>query len=189
MSDELLYRMLLEKPDEGCSELLTQYTGLVYALAKRRLGGICSREELEELCEDILFSFYQQREKIDLSRGTIASLLSKMTVNMCIDRYRKTETVKGRAESEQTELTEVIVDRKKSPAEQAELTERKHTLLGAVRSLGEPDSSIVIWRYYFGETASEIAHRLSMRTGTVEMRLRRALEKLRIRLGGDADAL
>lgn len=189
MSDEQLHKLLLEKPEKGCSELLSQYTGLVYAIAKKRLGGICSQEELEELCEDVLFSFYSKREQIDLTRGSFASLLSKMTVHMCIDRYRKTTTVKGKAEAEQTELSDFIVDTNQTPDKQAEQTERRQKLLHAIRNLGEPDSSIVIWRYYFGETVSAIAHRLSMRTGTVEMRLRRALEKLRKQLGGDADAL
>ncbi len=188
MSDEELRKLLLEKPESGCKQLLEQYTGLVYAVARRKLSGCLTEEELEELCSDVLFSFYQKREQIDLKRGSIAGLLATMTANLCIDKMRRRSTLAGKNEAAQTELTETIEDDTPSPDTQYLEKERNQVLIDAVHSLGEPDCSIVLWRYFFGQSAAEIGERLSMRKGTVEQRLLRALEKLRKRLGGEADA-
>ena len=48
-----------------------------------------------------------------------------------------------------------------------------------VRALGEPDSEIILRRYYFGQTSKEIGAALGMKPNTVDQRLSRALKKLR----------
>ncbi len=183
MTDEALLVQLQQDPQKGCRLLLEEYTGFVLAIVRRKLGN-CSPQEHEELVSDILFTFWQKREQIDLSRGTIQALLATVAVRMCIDRYRKQSTI---PQTEDLDAAEEVADAAPTPEEAAVASERKKTLMNAIRSLGEPDSSIVLWKYYFGETAAAIAERLSMRTGTVEMRLNRAKQKLQKLLGGDAD--
>ena len=62
--------------------------------------------------------------------------------------------------------------------------EQKQLLLTAIHGLSESDQELLIRKYYCGETAAEIAGSLSLRTGTVEMRLSRARQKLRAMIGG-----
>lgn len=183
MEDAVLLTQLLKNPQEGCQSLMNEYTGLVLSIVRCRLSGQ-SPQEHEELVSDILFSFYQKREQIDLARGTIRSLLITMAVRMCIDYYRGK---KNAPETEELNEDAVIADSEPNPEEKVIQAEDKSKLIAAIRSLGEPDSSIIIWKYYFGETALTIAERLSMRTGTVEMRISRAKDKLKKLLGGDAD--
>ena len=52
-------------------------------------------------------------------------------------------------------------------------------LIDAVKSLGEPDSSIFIRKYYLGQKNKDIAKELKMRQGTVNTRISRGLDKLR----------
>lgn len=187
-TDAELLRLMREHPEEGCSQLLRQYTGLVLAIVRRRLGGcvFCTPEDMEELTGDILFSFWQQRERIDPERGTVRALLATKTGRSCIDWYR-THSVRSAVQAAEP-LDETMADDSDSPEDIALSAERKTELLQAVRALGEPDCEILIRKYYSGETAAAIAQRLSMRTGTVEMRISRALKKLRTMLGGDDDA-
>ena len=57
--------------------------------------------------------------------------------------------------------------------------ELKKTLIDAVKSLGEPDSEIIIRKYYFGETTRQISNRLSMTINAIDTRASRALKRLR----------
>ena len=47
------------------------------------------------------------------------------------------------------------------------------------KSLGEPDSEIIIRKFYFGETSKQIAERLAMTVSAIDTRASRALKKLR----------
>ena len=57
-------------------------------------------------------------------------------------------------------------------------------LLEAVKDLGEPDSTIFIRKYYFGQKNIDIAKELHMSKGTVNMRISRGLKKLKKILEG-----
>jgi RNA polymerase sigma-70 factor (ECF subfamily) len=62
--------------------------------------------------------------------------------------------------------------------------ETRHTLIRAVKALGEPDCTIILRKYYLGETAKEIAKRVHLSQNAVEKRIARNLKKLRNVLGG-----
>jgi RNA polymerase sigma-70 factor (ECF subfamily) len=55
----------------------------------------------------------------------------------------------------------------------------KSELIRRVKSLGEPDSTILICRYYFNMRTKEIAQRVGLKENAVDQRLRRALVKLK----------
>lgn len=188
VTDAELLKLLRERPEEGCTALLRQYTGLVLAIVRRKLGGctFCSAEDMEELTSDILFSFWQQRERIDPEKGSIRALLAVSASRRCIDWYRARA---AKPVSEPLEpFAETVADPALTPEDVCLTKERRQQLMQAILSLGEPDAEILIRKYYAGETASVIAERLSMRTGTVEMRISRAYQKLRNKLEGGAES-
>ena len=49
-------------------------------------------------------------------------------------------------------------------------------------SLGEPDSTIVIQKFYYNKTSRQIAELLSMKPSAVRMRVKRSGEQLRAAL-------
>ena len=182
VTDTDLLAVLREHPEQGCRYLLEEYTGMVLAVCRKKLGGCCTDEDIEELAGDILFEFYQKREQLSADRGSIRGLLAVMAGRRCIDFYRAR---RSRTEPQPLDSTEeTYADAAESPEEHMLSAERRRTLLAAVAALGEPDKEIIISKYYYGETSAEIADRLSMRTGTVEMRLSRARQKLKAMLGG-----
>ena len=60
-------------------------------------------------------------------------------------------------------------------------------VLCAIEELGEPDSSIIFRKYYYGESSKDIARAISMSVSTVDTRAHRALNKLRKKFGGNEE--
>lgn len=190
VSDAELIKLLRTQPEEGCKALLEQYTGMVLAICRRRLGGLCTAEDIEELTSDILFMFWQKRDTLSDERGNIRALLSTMAYRRCIDYYRSNSTRLSTRTQPVEEIAEFLPDENPTPEEQAVTAERSALLMDALRRLDPADADLIIRKYYRGETAAAIAETLGMRTGTVEMRLSRIRQKLRSILegGGNDDA-
>lgn len=183
MNDTELLHLLRDNPEQGCRHLIEQYSGIVLAVVRRKLGGVCTREDMEELSSDILFSVWQMRDRIAEEKGTLRGLVVTVAGRRCIDWYRA-QTNKPERHSLDT-AERVIPNVALTPEEAAVTAEQKQTMMEAINTLNETDREILIRKYYCGETAAEIAERLSMRTGTVEMRISRAKQKLRTMIGGE----
>lgn len=189
MSDTELVALLQQQPEEGCRALLAQYTGFVLSVVRRRIGGVCSAEEIEELVSDVLFDCYQQRHRIELQKGSLRGLLATMTMHRCTDWYRQYAAQRQRSAQVEESQMLYVADKALTPEEQYLQKERCEQLYAMMQQLSETDRNIIMWKYYFGESAPEIAQRLSMRVGAVEMRISRAKKKLRKLMGGDEDAV
>lgn len=75
MFDQSLLRLIKKKPNRGMSALMDRYTGLVYSAVKNRISGICTEEDIEEIVSDVFVAFYNQVDKIDTEKGSLASYL------------------------------------------------------------------------------------------------------------------
>ena len=62
--------------------------------------------------------------------------------------------------------------------------ELRREVLNAIKNLGEPDSSILIRKFYFGESSKDIANALKLTVSNVDTRTHRSLDKLRKIFGG-----
>ncbi len=189
MSDEELLHLLLHDPEEGCRVLLTEYSGFVLAVVRRRIGSCCVPQEAEELVSDILFEFYQRRTQIDLQRGSIRALLATITMHRCTDWYRHYAAQQAKATQVGTECLSEIPAATPDPEAQYIRKEQCEKLFAMMQRLSESDRELLMRKYYFGETAPEIAKRFSIRVGAVEMRISRAKKKLLELMGGEEDAL
>ena len=52
-------------------------------------------------------------------------------------------------------------------------------MLDAVKALGEPDTTIIIQKYYYNRSSDEIAEMVEMKPAAVRKRVSRAVNKLR----------
>ena len=66
--------------------------------------------------------------------------------------------------------------------EHIDRSELRRVLLDKIDELGEPDSTILIQKFYYNRNSSEIAKAVSMTASSVRTRCTRALEKLRGKL-------
>lgn len=177
MTEEKLLEALQERPKEGIRMLTEQYGGLVYALTWRRLQGRLPREDIEECVSDIFFEVYQCRDKIDLEKGSVKAFLLIVAERRAIkyyDRKAKPYDTITLDSPEGLDLrAETDVER------EVERQEESRRLMDAIHSLGEPNGTIMIQKYYYGMTAKEIGKNLGMSKNAVEKRIKRGLKKLK----------
>lgn len=163
--------LLLHNPEQALSQMLGAYTGLVYHAASAVLGRQ-AREEIEECVSDTFLAVYQRRNALDFSKGSVKAYLCATARNLAIDRLNQ------RARSAAEPLDEFAASPEQTDAAALANLE-KSELVRRVKSLGEPDSTILICRYYFNMRTKEIAKKVGLKENAVDQRLRRALIKLK----------
>jgi len=151
---------------------------LVYHAAAAVLGR-SSHEEIEECVSDAFLVVYNSRERLDFSQGSVKAYLCATARNLAINRLKKRE---GAREVPLDDFAQSTEETENSALNNLEAEE----LINAVLSLGEPDSKIILYRYYFNLPSKEIAKLLGIKQNTIDQRLRRALAKLnRLTKGGN----
>lgn len=184
MEDKKLLRLLDKDPSTGMDELIDQYAGLVYAVVRGKLADYhYVSTDIEDCVADTFSEFYIGLGGFDPKRSSIKSYLCVLARNNAIDllRRRTKENLNISIDADDSFLQirddfDII----------SELEER--VLVGevfrAIKDLGEPDSSIIIRKYYFGESSKEIARKIGMTAVNVDTRAHRALNKLKKLFGG-----
>jgi RNA polymerase sigma-70 factor (ECF subfamily) len=118
--------------------------------------------------------FYRNADKIDLQKGTVKAYISVIAKNLAL---RRAEQLSRR--DEQIPLDDVSETLGSGGAGEFERTLNRRILLEAVKTLGKPDSDIIIMKYFYGMKSREIGAALGIRTNTVDKKISRALERLR----------
>ena len=169
MEDKELLRLLKYSPQEGLAAVVKQYSAYVYKIAYTRLGRVCSREDIEEAVSDIFMRFFLASQNETTQIRSVCAYLSAISQRHCINIFNR--QIRRSPEVPLDEIENTVCD---------DITaESNYELIDAVQSLGEPDSDIIIRRYYFGQPVSEIANDLHIRSNTVSQRLSRGLKRLR----------
>ena len=175
---EAVTELLRRDPERALNQMLSAYSGLVYHAAAAVLGR-SSHEEVEECVSDAFLVIYKSRERLDFSQGSVKAYLCATARNLAINRLKKRE---GAQEVPLDELAQSPDGTESSALRNLEAEE----LINAVLGLGEPDSKIILYRFYFDLPSKEIAMLLGIRPNTIDQRLRRALAKLnRLSKGGN----
>ncbi|MGN1194567.1 MAG: RNA polymerase sigma factor [Acutalibacteraceae bacterium] len=179
MTDKELIDLIKENPSRGFEKLIDLYSGLVFSVVSATLVPVGTKEDAQECASDVFVFFYRNLENIDLKKGTVKGYLAVCAKHTAISALRK---LKSRGGGNVISLDEN--ENLFSQSEDIEKNERSRLVRQAVEALGEPDSTIIIRRYFFGETAKEIAKDLKMTHEAVMKRASRARKKLKETLGG-----
>ena len=169
MTDKELIVKLKSSPHDGLAAVVDRYTAYVMKIARTKLGGICSSEDIEEAVSDIFFKFYKTGLECGFEIRSVRAYLSVIAGRHCTDVFR-------RAVSAPDILP--LEDAGETAAEDMSYDTRS-ALAEAVKKLGEPDTSIFIRKYFFGQKTKEIAEELHLNPKAVDKRVSRGLVKLR----------
>ncbi len=182
MEDKRLLRLLHKDPNAGMEQLMDQYAGLVYAVVRGKLSeSFCVSSDIEDCVADVFSDFYGKLEKYDPKISSIKSYLCVLARYHAIDVFRKRERQRGEISIDDSEsFIQISADERE--LDEAEL---RREVLAAVKDLGEPDTSIIIRKYYLGESSKQIARALKLTVSNVDTRTHRALNKLRKLFGGE----
>lgn len=184
MFDKGLVELLNKNPNKAMSNIIDQYSSLVYSIVYNKLHNYCSLEDIEEAVSDVFVTIYKQRESIDLSKGSLGAYISRIARNKAIDIFRKNykpNEISIDSDDFVIELEDVY-----SLENSVEMEYLGNKLVKAIKDLGEPDCTIVYRRYYLSQSSKEISKSMNIPYDNVRQRLSRALKKLEKALKGDS---
>lgn len=182
MNDSELLKLLKKDADSGLSLLISQYTGLVCSVIRAHSRGI-SAEDTEECASDVFFDFYRNVKRFDPARGSIKSYLCTAARNKAVDMARSRRGEGSNVSMDDEEAFLALADNFSVDEEVFGKEERK-ALFRMIEALGKPDSEIIVRKFLLRQSTKDIAERLGMSAGNVDVRTHRALAKLRKQIGG-----
>ena len=174
--------LLIRQPERGLERVMDQYMALVYTIVCGKLSSICDDQDIEECVNDIFYEVYKARQSIDLTKGSLKTWLAVLSKRKAIDVCRKRRHYAANVSFEAhspdrldaaTDVENAIIGR-----------EATDYLIHVINSLGEPDSQIIIRKYYFCQSTKDISKALGIKENTIDKRASRALNRLRLSLGG-----
>ncbi len=185
VQDEKILKILQKNSSFGMELLINKYAGLVYTIVKNKLSNTYyNSSDIGDCVADIFSEFYLNIHKYDPKISSIKTYLCVLARNNAIDFLRKHKkhfsNISIDDESTFVEISDDITIESKLEAREL------HTeVFRAVNDLGEPDSSIIIRKFYLGQSSKEIASALNLTVSNVDTRTHRALKKLRSLFGGE----
>ena len=179
MTDRELLELLRKDPDNGLKNVVMQYSAYVMKIAYIKLGSICTAEDMEEAVSDIFLKFFNTGKKSGFAFESIRGSLSLIAGRHCVDVFRS--RVKREKDIPLDEVIEFVAD------ESIIKEDTNSALAMAIKSLGEPDSSIFMRKYFFGQKSKDIAADLGLKPNTVDKKISRGLKKLKEILRKEAE--
>jgi len=166
----------------GCHRaLVREYGRYVYAIVFNKLRACGTKEDIEECVSDVFADIFMKCEYDISSENDIKSLISTIASRTAIDRFRSLSArVNHMTDTDEDDMGELVSDF--SVDEHVDRSELRRVLLDKIDELGEPDSTIIIQKFYYNRNSKEIARSISMTDVAVRARCSRAISKLRAKL-------
>lgn len=181
MTSRELAAMMQRSPAECHKALVKEYGRYVYAIVYNKLRGCGTNEDMEECVSDVFADIFLKCD-FDLSaENDMKYLISTIAKRKAIDRFRSISAkAKHLTDTAEDDMKELVSDF--SVDEHVDRSELRQVLLDKIDELGEPDSTIVIQKFYYNRKYKEIAKSVKMTDNAVRARCSRALGKLRTKL-------
>ncbi len=189
--DDTIRRLLKEKPDKGLELAMRQYMGLCYVIVRTQLGGMGTKEDIEDCVSEAFAALYEARGKLDKQKGTVRSFLAVLARRRAIDCYHRLNReaanragqIKEREGGEGSPAGEAAEYFGRQPGNPGDFSDRT-VLIELLKELGPPDTEIFLRKYFLGQSTKEIAGALGLKTNTVDKKVQRGLAKLRTLMEG-----
>lgn len=175
---KLLLTRIADGDRSAVPDCVSRYGGLVWALARRRLG---NGADTEDAVQEVFIDLWKSAARFDPQVAEEITFVAMIARRRLIDRVRRQGRLPAAASLDGTNGEEVA-DRAAPVGMRLELGEEARI---AAEHLGqlEPDEQRVLrLSIYDGLSHSAIAERTALPLGTVKSHIRRGLDTLRRRL-------
>lgn len=169
--DVRLVRRIAAGDETALTRIYDQFAPTVFGVARRVLGDPAAAEDV---VQEVFVSLWERPSAFDSARGTLAAWLGMLAHRRAVDRVRREEASRRRADAMASQ----------PPVAPPDLDEAVSTLwIGervryAVHELPEEQRACVNLAYFEGKTYIEVAEILGIPEGTAKSRMRLALRKL-----------
>lgn len=179
MKSECELRLLAEQSQEdGFRAIFTQYSGYVYAIIWNRIRGVGTKEDAEEAVSDVFADLFRSFSKVE--EGKLESYIRMLAKRTAVDLFRRLSSRPEQVADEEDTWMEAVSDEDIERDHDRSVLHRQ--LMDCIRSLGEPDATIVIWKFFYDCSAEQIGKKVGLNRIAVRTRLNRAKAKLRKQL-------
>ncbi len=163
-----IIRECLEGRQDAWETLMNMYAKRVFNMAYQFCG---SRQEAEDLTQEIFLKLYGSLAKFDFQRNFTAWLLT-LSKNYLIDEYRRTKWER----TQRDEFDERVLPQTSTagPEEGLDLRETRAIIWDGLNRLSSEMRMAVILRDLQGKSYEEMAEILDLPLGTVKSRVNRA---------------
>jgi len=161
--------------------MMDNYMALIYTIIFNKLSGMYSREDIEECVSDVFFEVFRYKSRIDLQKGSIKAFLAVVAKRKAIDIYRKN---KNNNHVSIDDVLQGLYTAEDDVAHTILLKESNSELIDVIKSLGEPDSEIILRRYYLRQSSKDISKNIGLKVNTIDKKVSRGIQKLKKLLGG-----
>ena len=180
VSDVELLHAVARGDEAALARLYDAYRVILFGLLVRILN---SREEAEDILQDVFIQVWRQAKDFDEKRGRPFTWLVTLVRSRAIDRLRQLSARQRLATGAAQEQTEKVSD---ALSDTIKLTQRE-TVRRALAELSEEQRHTLLLAYFEGLTQSEIAAKLNAPLGTIKTRMRSGMIKLRGLLGSQLE--
>jgi RNA polymerase sigma-70 factor (ECF subfamily) len=178
MTDNELRLLMADSVQKCHRAVFEKYCNYVYTIAFSILKSCGSREDVEECVSDVFMKIYKLLDRETDFSDNIKGLIGAVARNTAIDSFRRISSRNSRLAYYDENIMDEFCDGE-DLTEKTERKEQSSIILGKIKELGDPDSTIIIQQYYYNRTAKEIAKSISMSAAAVQKRSSRARQKLR----------
>lgn len=178
MTDKEMRLLMEQSREDGCRRLFDEYCGYVSVICANKLRGCGTTEDVDECISDTFAAVFRYIESSSGRDGDLKGIIGTIARRTSIDYFRRLSSKSDRTVPiDNDSFRELPSDiRVEETAERKALNE---TLLDCIDALGEPDSSIIVYFYYYGIKTKKIASLLGMSSPAVHQRMSRARKKLK----------
>lgn len=177
MTDSEWEQLLHSSPSKAYKTIIEQYGNLIYAIVLNKIGNCGSREDVEDCVSDIMVEFFRNAERYSAGSGSLKSYISTIAKRRAIDAFRQI-SARNNMYSDIEDDNIFIPPASDDTEEETEKRIFSQHLWNIVKSLGEPDSSIIVYQYFYNHKVHEIAKALKMTSDAVKKRSLRARKKI-----------
>lgn len=179
MTAEDINNLLQSSPDEMYRALLKELGRYVYVIVFNKLRSCGTNEDVEECVSDVFAELFIAVE--DGNVQDVKALAGTIARRRAIDTFRKLSASGRKTVSVDDEEFPELVDAI-NVENASDNNEVRRILINEINALGEPDSTILIQKFYYNRTSAEIAKTVRMTASSVRSRCTRAMERLRTSL-------
>ncbi|MBR1751753.1 MAG: sigma-70 family RNA polymerase sigma factor [Ruminococcus sp.] len=172
--------LLRRSKNKAYRAVFDEYSAYVYTIVYNRASA-APKEDIEEcvsdIFSDVFFGFDPDADSTADMRSFIGTVAKRAATELY---HRVTKKAERTAYMEEEDMAMLPSDHDiEAESQQAALSE---LLAEKIRQLGEPDSIIIIQKYFYDRNSNQIAKFLSMKPPAVRMRLKRATKRLKAML-------
>lgn len=172
------YRQLLKNDKSKAQRaVFDEYLNYVYTITFNRLRSCGSREDVDECVSDIFTDVFTSYESKPILNDDIKGFISIVALRKSAAYYNRLCKNKKNI-SLDDEFTDVFPS-SENISYDAEQNEIRRKIIKLIDSLGEPDSTIIIQKYYYGRNSREISEFVPISPAMIRVHISRALKKLR----------